>query len=82
MEDAILRFQKNRRIESDRREIFTKYLAYGGVDVGPKMFGGVDDHDLKEMDNEEILLTRGQSSIAQERADLEIDFNAVVKGYL
>ncbi|KAF7158469.1 hypothetical protein CNMCM5623_003472 [Aspergillus felis] len=82
MEDAILRFQKKRRIESDRREIFLKYLQYGGVDISQKMFTGMDQRDLKEMDGEEILLARAQTSIAQEKLNLQIDFNAVVKGYL
>lgn len=82
MEDAILRFQKKRRIENDRREIFLKYLQYGGVDISPKMFTGTDQRDLKEMDSEEILLARAQTSIAQEQLNLHIDFNAVVKGYL
>ncbi|RHZ46725.1 uncharacterized protein CDV56_102128 [Aspergillus thermomutatus] len=82
MEDAILRFQKKRRIECDRREIFLKYLQYGGVDISPKMFTGTDQRDLKEMDSEQILLARAQTSIAQEQSNLLIDFDAVVKGYL
>ncbi|GFF41661.1 argonaute-binding protein 1 [Aspergillus udagawae] len=82
MEDAILRFQKKRRIECDRREIFLKYLQYGGVDISQKMFTGTDQRDLKEMDSEDILLARAQTSIAQEQLNLQIDFNAVVKGFL
>ncbi|KAF7116867.1 hypothetical protein CNMCM5793_005448 [Aspergillus hiratsukae] len=82
IEDAILRFQKKRRIECARREIFLKYLQYGGVDISPNMFTGTDQRDLKEMDSEQILLARAQTSIAQERSNLQIDFNAVVKGYL
>ena len=82
MDDAILRYQKNRRILPGRREIFLKYLAYGGVNVGPKMFGGVDQRELQDMNNEEILQIKGQTSIDDERSNLSIDFNAVVKGYL
>lgn len=52
------------------------------MDVGPKMFGGMDKRELQQLDSEQILVTRGQASIAQERVDLVIDFNAVVKGYL
>lgn len=52
------------------------------MDDGPKMFGGIDERELQQLDSEQILVTRGQASIAQERADLEIDFDAVVKGYL
>lgn len=82
MEDAILRYQKNRRLESDRWEVFLKYLSYGGVDVGPKMFGGMDERELHQLDSEQILVTRGQASIAQERSDMEVDFDVVVRGYL
>jgi hypothetical protein len=82
MEDALLRFYKNRRIESDRLNVFSKYLAYGGIDVSPKMFAGTADHGLKELDNDAILLARGQTAIHRDRANLPIDFNVVVKGFL
>ena len=62
--------------------MFLKFLSYGGVDIGPKMFACVDERTLKEMDSEQIMIARGQASIAKEREHLGIDFNAVVKGYL
>jgi hypothetical protein len=82
MEDALLRFQKARRIETDRLEVFTGYLIYGGINVGPKMFAGTCNRDLKEMDNDEILQARGRTTIDQEFSHLTIDFNVVVKGFL
>lgn len=82
LEDAILRFQKKRRIESDRAAVFMKYLSYGGVDVSQKSFAGLDAREMQEMDNEQILIARGQTSISQDRSDLDIDFDAVVRGYL
>lgn len=77
-----MRYLKNRRVESDRRHVFMKYLTYGGVEVGPKMFGGLDEQDMKEMDHEQILLARAQTSIDHEKLNLPVDFDAVVKGYL
>lgn len=82
MEEAILRYQKNRRIVTERREVFMKYLSYGGVNVSQKMFAGVDDREMQEMDSEQIMLFRGQTSIEEDRSDQPIDFDAVVKGYL
>lgn len=82
MEDAILRYQKNRRMIPDRSAVFMKYLGYGGVNVSQKMFTGVEDRELQEMDKEQILLMKGQTSIDKDRTSLLIDFNAVVKGYL
>lgn len=69
-------------MEPDRLEVFNKYLQYGGIDVSPKMFAGVDERGMKEMDKEDILLARGNTSINQGHSKLIIDFNAVVKGYL
>ncbi|KJK60249.1 Argonaute siRNA chaperone ARC complex subunit Arb1 [Aspergillus parasiticus SU-1] len=82
IEAAILRYQNSRRIEPDRREVFMRYLAYGGVDVGPKMFTGVDEQELQQLDSEQALIAKGQASIRQECTKLTVDFNTVVKGYL
>lgn len=82
MEDAILRYQKNRRIVTERSEVFLKYLTYGGVNVAQKMFAGVDDREMQDMDSEQIMMLRGQTSIENDRSELPVDFNAVVKGYL
>ncbi|KAL5341636.1 Argonaute complex, subunit Arb1 [Aspergillus crustosus] len=82
IEDALLRFYKARRIETDRYEIFTGYLIFGGINVGPNMFAGTDNRDLKEMDKDEILQARGRTSVNKDFAHLTIDFNAVVTGFL
>ncbi|KAJ9216138.1 hypothetical protein DTO166G4_2382 [Paecilomyces variotii] len=82
LEEAILRFQAKRRIENDRSHMFSKYLAYGGVDVGQKMFAGVDQRELEDMDTEQILAARAQAWINSDRSKMLIDFDAVVRGYL
>ncbi|OJJ70612.1 hypothetical protein ASPBRDRAFT_180704 [Aspergillus brasiliensis CBS 101740] len=82
IEDALLRYQKNRRIESDRRDVFMKYLSYGGVNVGQKMFGGLADRDLQELDSEQILQARTMTSVGKDRSNLAVDFDAVVRGFL
>ncbi|OGM42192.1 hypothetical protein ABOM_009325 [Aspergillus bombycis] len=82
IEAAILRYQNNRRLEPERREVFMRYLAYGGVDVGPKMFTGVDEQELQQLDSEQALIAKGQANIRQACTKLTVDFNAVVKGYL
>lgn len=46
------------------------------------MFAGVDERGMKNMDKEDILLARGNTSINHGQSNLIIDFNAVVKGYL
>lgn len=82
IEDALLRYQKNRRLESDRRDVFLKYLAYGGVNVGQRMFGGLDGRDLQQMDSEQILQARSMTSVGKDRSNLTVDFDAVVRGFL
>ncbi|EEH49445.2 uncharacterized protein PADG_05524 [Paracoccidioides brasiliensis Pb18] len=82
LETAIQRFQAKRKISSDRRNIFTKFLSYGGVDVGPKMFEGNDPHDLMDKDAEDILTATAQSSVPANRVDWDVDFEAVAKGFL
>jgi hypothetical protein len=62
--------------------VFTKYMSYGGVSVGPKMFGGVDQRDLENMDAGEIMTARAQASITEDRSEWIVDFEAVAKGFL
>ncbi|KAI2918704.1 hypothetical protein CBS147371_4141 [Aspergillus niger] len=82
IEDALLRYQKNRRLESDRRDVFLKYLAYGGVNVGQRMFGGLDGRDLQQLDSEQILQARAMTSVGKDKSNLAVDFDAVVRGFL
>ncbi|RAL14039.1 uncharacterized protein BO97DRAFT_422953 [Aspergillus homomorphus CBS 101889] len=82
IEDALQRYQGKRRLENNRRAIFLKYLAYGGVDVSPRMFVGSDQKDLQELDSEQVLQAKTQSTIENDTAELTIDFDAVVRGYL
>ncbi|KAF7596332.1 hypothetical protein BBP40_002076 [Aspergillus hancockii] len=82
IEDALLRYVKNRRLEPERLAVFKKYLQYGGIDVGPKMFTGVDERVLQQLDSEQAMIARGHTSVRKECSDLPIDFNEVVKSYL
>jgi hypothetical protein len=69
-------------MNSERKKVFEKYLAYGGVDVGPRMFGGVDERDLSNMTKDEKLAATAQVSIPLNRSKLEINFDLVVRGFL
>ncbi|KAM5476191.1 hypothetical protein MauCBS54593_000876 [Microsporum audouinii] len=82
LEMAIQRYQAKRRLDSNRRHVFTKYMAFGGVDVGPKMFEGNDQRNLQAMDAEDILTATATSSIPQDREKWNVDFETVAKGFL
>ncbi|KAK2766888.1 hypothetical protein FQN54_006202 [Arachnomyces sp. PD_36] len=82
LETAIQRYQAKRRMDEERRSVFTKYMAFGGVTVGPKMFGGVDQKDMEAMDAAEILTARAQATITSDRSEWIVDFEQVAKGFL
>ncbi|KLJ11347.1 hypothetical protein EMPG_13384 [Blastomyces silverae] len=82
LETAIQRFQAKRSMDADRRNVFMKYMSYGGVDVGPKMFEGNDPRDLMDKDAEDILTATAQASVPENRVGWAVDFEAVAKGFL
>jgi len=84
---AIQRFERTRKLSPERRDIFYKYLAYGGIDVGPNMFqGGIDPDSL---DKDQLAAAMARTSIAADKRDLdgvtqlyEVDFEGCVKSFL
>jgi Argonaute siRNA chaperone (ARC) complex subunit Arb1 len=71
------------------RDIFYKYLAYGGLDVTPKMFQGVTERDAESMDKETLTRAMAQSSLESDFRDIGkesskwvVDFEGVMKGFL
>lgn len=82
IEDALARYQYQRRIEPERRNIFHKFLQYGGINAGQNFGQGVNDKDLQNMTSDQAMQARSQTSIQQERDKLEINFNKVVQGFL
>ncbi|KAJ6102498.1 hypothetical protein N7486_004925 [Penicillium sp. IBT 16267x] len=81
LEEAFMRFERKRRIEPARSNIFHKYLQYGGVSVGPNFGGGVSPQDMKLMTADEIMHARAQTLIEKEREGLHVSFDKVVRGF-
>ncbi|KAJ5527163.1 hypothetical protein N7513_011322 [Penicillium frequentans] len=81
LEEAFMRFERKRRIEPARGNIFHKYLQYGGISVGPNFGGGVSPQDMKMMTGDEIMHARTQTLIEKEREGLHISFDKVVRGF-
>ena len=75
---------------SEMRDIFYKYLAYGGIDVGPNMFQGRrSKEELEGMDKDEIRLLMAQTSISNDKGNMgkdptkwAVDFEGTMKGFL
>ena len=89
IETALQRYKARRNFDAERREAFDKYLALGGIDVSPKMFGGVDAQDMKEMEADEIRTARATTTIGTDKTNLDgpdakyvVDFEAIAKGFL
>jgi Argonaute siRNA chaperone (ARC) complex subunit Arb1 len=71
------------------RDIFYKYLAYGGLDVGPNMFQGISERDTESMDKESLTRAMAQTSLSHDFRDIGkessnwvVDFEGVMKGFL
>ncbi|KPI38453.1 Argonaute-binding protein 1 [Cyphellophora attinorum] len=86
---AIQRFERTRKLTPTRRDIFYKYLAYGGLDVSPNMFQTVDEVQKKEMSKEELAVALSQVSIGTDKYDVgsenalyEVDFLGCAKAFL
>lgn len=84
---AIARFQRTRKLTPERNDILHKYLAYGGVDIGPNAFQG--NQDTAGMDKTTIMQVRTNASITEEKRDIDsetsnwaVDFLGCIKGFL
>ena len=77
-----MRFDRLRRMESDRRHVFHKYLAYGGIATGHNYGNGLSSQDLKDLSEEDAMRARTQLGIHRERENMEVNFKKVVQGFL
>ncbi|KAI0431032.1 Argonaute siRNA chaperone complex subunit Arb1-domain-containing protein [Xylaria sp. FL1042] len=93
IEECIQRFRARRRLDSQRTAMFNKYLFLGGIDSSQRQFTGMaDDRDgMAEADSELIRTMTAIDFIgghgnrfynASTTENWEVDFEAVVKGYL
>ena len=88
IQTAIQRYSAKRRFDSRRKELFDKYLTYGGVDSGPKMFGGGMDVDTLESSNTREIAALGAHNFVSEdkepspESHYVVDFDGVLKGFL
>lgn len=67
--------------------MFDKYLAFGGVKIGPNMFTGMDKLTLGDSSAAQIAEMTSTSQIDHEKVDDEkktfvVDFDGVLKGFM
>ncbi|KAF2967205.1 hypothetical protein GQX73_g6397 [Xylaria multiplex] len=93
IEECIQRFRARRRLDPLRADMFNKYLFLGGVDSSQRQFTGIskDTDAMTEADSEKIRVMTavdfigGKNSRFYDGSDAqnwEVDFEAVVKGFL
>lgn len=85
IELAIQRFKQKRRMHEMYANVFNKWMRFGGVDSGPRMFGAVTQHDMDEMSAEEIARAKASHNVPWDREDEKkwtVDFVGVAKAFL
>lgn len=84
IQTAVQRFTARRKFDSDTKEIFDRYLVFGGVDAGPNMFGGIDDPDTGDLTAQEIATLKNTKFLNEAvlRGEMVVDFDGVLKAFL
>ena len=85
IEMAIQRYVAKRNFDSARKDLFDKYLAYGGIEAGPKMFGGLAPKDMSTMNAAEIAAQRARHFVNPDKDNYEkfvVDFEACAAAFL
>ncbi len=85
IEIAIQRFKQRRRMHQMYAEVFNKFMRFGGVDCGPRMYQGISTQELADMDVEERVRALATHQVPWDRANSErwsVDFVGVGKAFL
>ena len=85
IEIAIQRYVAKRNLDSARKDLFDKYLAYGGIEAGPKMFGGLATKDMPNLNAAQIAAQRARHFVGADKNDDEkfvVDFEACAAAFL
>ncbi|KAL9030217.1 MAG: hypothetical protein Q9196_001633 [Gyalolechia fulgens] len=86
IETAIQRYCARRNLDSKRKDVFDKYLSFGGVSSGPKQFsGGLDAKDMSDMNAAEIALIKATHFVSVDKwgpeGAYQVDFEGCVKSF-
>ncbi|KAI1638697.1 Argonaute complex, subunit Arb1 [Biscogniauxia mediterranea] len=93
IEECIQRYRSRRRLDSERSTMFNKYLFLGGIDSSPRQFTGMAE-DVASLADADAAEVRRMTAIdfvggagnrfydPANAEDWEVDFEAIVKGFL
>ncbi|KAI9883502.1 MAG: Cleavage polyadenylation factor subunit clp1 [Watsoniomyces obsoletus] len=87
IETCIQRYRARRKFDSNRKDVFDKYLSLGGVDAGPKIFsGGYTPGQLSELNSAQIQTQTATDFIGKDKDNENpiwvVDFESVAKCFL
>ncbi|KAI9763147.1 MAG: hypothetical protein M1835_007920 [Candelina submexicana] len=90
IETCIQRYKAKRKFDSERKDIFDKWMAYGGIITGPKAFGGGLDTNTLESNDAEGIATLTATDyvggdkyrVGKEGSAFVVDFEGVAKAFL
>lgn len=93
IEECLQRFRARRRLDSERANLFNKFLAIGGIDGSPRQFQGGDTIDLEGATTGEVRESMARDVIHRTGNDSryynpkypehwDVDFAGVVSGFL
>ncbi|KAK7981370.1 argonaute siRNA chaperone complex subunit Arb1 [Apiospora saccharicola] len=93
IEECIQRYRQKRKVHQRNAHIFDRYFFFGGIQSGPRQFGGMDADAIREATTDEIrqmtatdFIQSGASGAKyyhpKDAEDWVVDFEGVVKGFL
>lgn len=90
IETAVARFKAGRKFHSEMKNIFDKWMRFGGVNTEPKQFTGLDKKDLEGLSKQEKIDVTVTVVVDEDKYFLDtrpdagwaVDFEGVAKAFL
>ncbi|KAH8728748.1 Argonaute siRNA chaperone complex subunit Arb1-domain-containing protein [Phaeosphaeriaceae sp. PMI808] len=85
IEIAIQCFKQRRKMHQMYAQVFTTLMLFGGVENGPRMYQGITQQEIAEMDAEGRARAMATHNIPWDRLDEKqwtVDFAAIAKAFL
>lgn len=87
---AMQRYKSRRKFSVHKSDIWVKFIKFGGIETGPRMFTGrLSKEDLEDKTAAEISSLTATDFTREDQYDLEdpesrwvVDFEGVAKGFL
>jgi len=85
IEAAIQRYREKRKFHPEPANIFSTFLRFGGIESGPRLFGGIGQREREDMDAEQIARANAIDFVGDDKDDTDrwaVDFEGCAKGFL